>query len=109
MGEMPSDEAFDRVRRIASIVFEKIDTTYAVYSIIGPRKILMLEKPFTKEIIYTPYGVEYLKLNKNKLPSYYENIYTKEVLFKNKLVSIPYVKGRSPEEIEELINQELNK
>jgi len=109
MGEMSPDDAYDRVSRIASIVFDKIDTTFAVYSIKGPKKILILKKPFTKEIIYTPYGIEYLGLDKNKLSSYYENVYITEVKFKDKLASIPYIKGRSTEEIERLIDEEIKK
>jgi len=110
MGEMSPDEAYDRVRRIASIVFEfdePVDVTYAVYSIKGPRKVIMLRNPVTKEITYTPYGLTYLKLNKNKLPSYVESSYL--VFDKNEFVSIPYIKGRAPEEIERLIEEEINK
>jgi hypothetical protein len=107
MAEMLPNESFDRVRRIASIAFESIDITYSVYSLTGPRKILMLRKPFAHEVTYTPYGVTYLNLDKNKLPSYYESIYITDV--KNKTISIPYIKGRSTEEIEKLIDDEIKK
>ena len=110
MGEMSPDEAYDRVSRIASIVFEfdePIDVTHAVYSIKGPRKILMLINGFRKEITYTPYGLTYLNLDRNKLPPYIESAYS--VFDKNDFVWIPYIKGRSPEEIEKLINEEINK
>ena len=110
IGEMSPDEAYERVTRISSIVFkydEPVDVTYAVYSINGNRKILMLHNRFKKEIIYTPYGLNYLGLNKNNLPSYIESMYS--IYDKNEFVSIPYIKGRSSEEIEKLIYDEINK
>ena len=61
----------------------------------------MLRKPFTQEVIYTPYGVTYLNLNPNKLPSYYESIH--DTIDNDKFVSIPYIRGRSEEEINDLI------
>lgn len=110
INEMSPDEAYDRVTRISSIVFEfdePVDVTHAIYSIKGPRKILMLHNRFRKEITYTPYGLNYLNLNKNKLPSYIESSFS--VFDKNEFVSIPYIKGRPVEEIENLIDQEINK
>ena len=110
MGEMSPDEAYDRVSRIASIVFEfdePVDVTYAVYSRKGPRKILMLLNGFRKEITYTPYGLTYLNLDRNKLLSYIESVYS--VFDKEEFVHIPYIKGRSAEEIEKLIDEEINK
>jgi len=73
---------------------------YAVYSRKGPNKILMLIKPRTQEVTYTPTGVEYLKLNKNQLPGYiYSTIVSGQ---HNKFLTVPYIKGRSEKEIEEL-------
>jgi hypothetical protein len=105
---MSPDEAFDRVRRIASKIITTDEKVESVYALRGPRKIIMLRKLVSKEVIYTPYGVEYLKLNKNKLPSYYESFYITDVQRKNEFVSIPYLKGRSEDEINQLINEKLN-
>jgi hypothetical protein len=80
---------------------------YAVYSITGLKKILMLLKPRTREVTYTPYGLQILKLNQFKLPSY-QNI-TYLLARSEKLISIPYVKGRSEADIERLISDEFNK
>ena len=110
INEMSPDEVYDRIRRIASIVFEfdeNVDVTYAVYSRKGDRKILMLQTPNKEEVIYTPYGLNYLKLDINKLPTYFMSLYM--TIDKEEFVSIPYVKGRSSEEIERLINEKINK
>lgn len=82
---------------------EKIE---AIYSITGPRKILMLRKLINKEAIYTPYGVQYLKLNVNKLPTYYQAVYLTDIQRKEEFVEISYQKGRS-EEINRLIGEKL--
>lgn len=110
IGEMSPDEAYDRVSRIASIVFEfdePVDVTYAVYSRKGIRKILMLINGYRKEITYTPYGLTYLNIDRNKLPSYIESAYS--VFDKEEFVQIPYIKGRASEEIEKLIDEEIKK
>ena len=107
---MSPDEAYDRVSRIASIVFEfdePVDVTYAVYSRKGIRKILMLINGYRKEITYTPYGLTYLNIDRNKLPSYIESAYS--VFDKEEFVQIPYIKGRASEEIEKLIDDEVKK
>jgi hypothetical protein len=75
---------------------------HAIYYRDGPHKILMLLKPRSKEVVYTPYGIESLKINPVRLPSYTEAT----ILFHkygDDLVSIPYKKGRSSDEISELI------
>lgn len=108
LAEMSPDEAFDRVRRLASKFITADERIEAVYSITGPRKILMLRKLISKEVIYTPYGVQYLKLNQNKLPTYYESFYLTDVEHADKFVSIPYQKGRTEEEINCLIKEKLS-
>ena len=67
----------------------------------------MLYNPFRKEITYTPYGLTYLNLDRNKLPSYMVSVFS--VFNKEYFISIPYIKGRSSEEIEKLIEEEINK
>ena len=85
------------------IMTEKLEEipTYAVYPIKGSRKILMLLKPRAREVTYTPWGVQILKLNQNKLLSY--QTITNIIARSNDLIAIPYIKGRSEYEIEQLI------
>jgi hypothetical protein len=57
--------------------------------------------------LYTPYGLTYLDLDRNKLPSYFESAFS--VFDKEDFVQIPYIKGRPAEEIEKLIDEEIKK
>jgi hypothetical protein len=107
MAKLSPSKAFDRISRIASKIIDVEEKTEAVYSITGPRKIIMLRKIIDKEVIYTPYGVEYLKLDKNNLPSYHDSLYITDIKNKGKFVSIAYQKGRSEDEINRLIKEKL--
>ena len=62
---------------------------------------------YRKQITYTPYGLTYLNIDRNKLPSYIESAYS--VFDKEEFVQIPYIKGRASEEIEKLIDDEVKK
>jgi hypothetical protein len=75
---------------------------YAVYSRTGPRKIFMLLKPRTREVIYTPLGITFLNLNQNKLPSY--ELATNFIARDQQFVLLSYIKGRAEQEIEQLIS-----
>lgn len=75
---------------------------FAVYSRTGPRKILMLLKPRANEVTYTPSGIQLLKLDTNKLPPY-ALITNSLARNEQQFVLLPYVKGRSEQEIEQLI------
>jgi hypothetical protein len=94
---------------IIPIIPEKLKEeipTYAIYSIKGPKKILMLLKPRLHEVTYTPLGIEFLKLNRNKLPPY--QLITNFIAQHNqKFVLLPYIKGRSEQEIERLISEQI--
>ena len=78
---------------------------YAIYSRTGPRRILMLLKPRSREVVYTPLGIELLGLNRERLPPY--EIATNIVARgESQYVALPYLKGRSEAEVEQLISQQ---
>ena len=84
---------------------EKVTTEppiHAIYARTGPRKILMLLKPRSREVVYAPYGIDYLRLDRQRLPPYElaTNIVARGGA---QLVSLPYLKGRPEEEIERMI------
>jgi hypothetical protein len=75
---------------------------HSVYLRDGPRKIIMLLKPRSAEVVYTPFGITELALNRYKLPSY---VVATGIVSRDpgKYILLPYKKGRSESEIEELI------
>ena len=111
MAKMTPEQSYNRVSRIATFAYGSSTHSgdydgAALYSLTKPRKIIFLYKVKTGEIIYTPYGVNYLKLNTNKLPTFVE-IYPLISNFKE-YVLIDYIKGRSEQEIEEAIEEKIN-
>jgi len=71
---------------------------YAVYSRTGPRKILMLLKPRSKEVTYTPLGVQFLNLNPYNLPPY-ELTTNFLAINDHQFILLPYLKGRTVEQL----------
>lgn len=105
MVKMTPEEAYDRVTRIATIAFGSVHyqvepEVFAIYSRTGTKKILALINYKTGEVTYTPFGIEFLKVNITNLPSY---IHLIDITNTDDYVSIPYVKGHSKLELERLI------
>jgi hypothetical protein len=78
---------------------------YAIYPREGPRKILLLLKPNSREVVYTPLGITFLKLDQQRLPSY-ELAANLVARGGSEYVALPYLKGRSETEVEQLISQQ---
>lgn len=111
MSKMTPEEVYNRISKIATFAYGSSTDpgdydSSALYALAGPRKIIFLYKNKTGEIVYTPYGVDYLKLNPNKLPTFVE-IYPLISNFKE-YVLIPYTKGRSEQEIEQAIEEKIS-
>jgi hypothetical protein len=85
-------------------IFEK-SQVFAVYSRTGPRKILMLLEPGSYKLTYTPAGIQFLNLHRDKLPSYEltTNLLVRQA---QDFVLVPYIKGRSEQEIERLMSEQ---
>jgi hypothetical protein len=74
----------------------------AVYPRDNATKPYMLFDPKSRKVTYTPLDVERLQLNLISLPTYFQAIH---LLANNtELVTVPFVKGRSQEDINSLIS-----
>lgn len=90
-------------RRYLELSRSKQPPEYVVYYRNGPRKALMVLKPRSQEVIYTPYALQKLNLNPRQLPPYAlaTNIVHQAG---NSMVPLYYEKGRPTEEITRLID-----
>lgn len=77
---------------------------WAIYSRTGFKKILFLLKPRSREVVYTPFGLEVLSLQRTSLPPY-EMAAHLIARYEEKYVILPYHQGRSSSEVEDLITE----